>query len=351
MFFKKKITLNDKLDFLEYLSFQIKAELSFEKTLIRYIENNTRKSYVVSYCQNAINDIQNGKYPADALFDNGFISKLEYGIIKNSDSNIDLYNSLLSIININKNSIKNSNVLGRAIKSGIVTLSCIFLVIPYFKDDVASLYSSFGQMQSFTTGSNLAPVSVEIPFLIKYWWSSFIVIAIIILAYFVIKYLLNYIYINHTSTYYRLFKNKLYTDLITVLKTYFQLQNSMNISNAYITLSKTAPNVYWENIFYEINLNLKEGGKASDIFVSHKGILPLEVINCFIDADETGETKLYIEKALDYCESKDSEINETIKEWGPTIINVVIYMVVGLLVVALVKDIMQNGILDVMTRM
>lgn len=99
------------------------------------------------------------------------------------------------------------------------------------------------------------------------------------------------------------------------------------------------------------NLNLKEGGKASDIFVSQKGILPLEVINCFIDADETGETKLYIEKALDYCESKDSEINETIKEWGPTIINVVIYMVVGLLVVALVKDIMQNGILDVMTRM
>ncbi len=351
MFFSKTITVKDKLDFLEYLSFQVKSEASYEETLTRYIENGSRKDYIIEFCLNAISDIKNGKEPADALLDNGFISNLEYGIIRNADSSKDLHNSLISIININKNSLKNSNALASAIKSGLLTIMAIFLTIPFFKEDITSLYESFGQMQAASSTSSTDVVIVQIPFLIKYWWSSFIVIGIMILIYFGVKYLLNYIYINYTSYYYKVFKNKLFTDLITVLNTYYQLQNSMNISNAYIALSKTSPNIYWRNIFYEIDLNLKEGGKASDILVSQKGILPLEVINCFIDADETGETELYIKKALDYCENSDKEINEVIKEWGPAVINVLIYLLIGLLAVAFVKDTMQNGILDVLSRM
>lgn len=350
MFFKNKLSKEEKLDFLEYLAFQMKSEMSFEKSLLRYTENSVRKEHVLESCNNAIIDIKNGKNPADSLLDNGFIEKLEYGIVKNASSNKDLYVSLLSIININKNTIKNKNVLESSIRSGVLTFAGIFLLIPFFKEDIASLYSTFGQMQNLT-GDNIENKTVEIPFLVKYWWSSFVVIGLITLFYQGIKYLFKYIYESHTHIYYRFFKNRLYQDLISVLKTFYQLQNSMSISNAYIALSNSSPNIYWGSLFNEINLNLKQGGKASEILVSQKGILPLEVINCFIDADETGETKLYIEKALDYCESKDSEINETIKEWGPAIINVVIYMVVGLLVVALVKDIMQNGILDVITRM
>lgn len=351
MFFNKKITVKDKLDFLEYLSFQVKSEASFEETLTRYLGNGSRKDYVSEYCLNAISDIKNGNDPADALLDNGFISNLEYGIIKNADSSNDLHNSLISIININKNSLKNNNTLGNAVKSGLLTIMAVFLIIPFYKDDIASLYQSFGQMQAASSTSSTSVINVELPFLIKYWWSSFIVIGAMILLYFGIKYFLNFIYINYTSYYYKVFKNKLYTDLITVLNTYYQLQNSMNISNAYIALSKTSPNIYWRNIFYEIDLNLKEGGKASDILVSQKGILPLEVINCFIDADETGETELYIKKALDYCENRDKEINEVIKEWGPAVINVLIYLLVGLLAVAFVKDTMQHGILDVLSGM
>ena len=46
--------------------------------------------------------IRNGKTPADALFDNELIERLEYGIVKNGKSNKELAESLTSIININK---------------------------------------------------------------------------------------------------------------------------------------------------------------------------------------------------------------------------------------------------------
>lgn len=351
MFYKKKLTLKDKLDFLEYLSFQIKADMSFEKTLIRYTENDSRKSYIIEYCRNTINDIQNGKYPADALLENGFITKLEYGILKNSQSNEDLYSSLISIININKNSMNNSNILESSFRSGLFMLSGVFLLIPYYKDELSSLYQSFGQMQNFTTDGSTPNVVVELPFLIKYWWSAFIAIGILIAIYQGIKFFINYLYKNHANLHYKFFKNRMYIDLISILKTFYQLQNSMGISNAYIALAKSSPNEYWANLFDEINFNLKQGGKASDVFVSQKGIIPLEVINCFIDADETGETKLYLNKALDYCESRNIEINQVIKEWSPTIINTIIYFIVGLLVVGLVKDITENGVLNVMSKM
>ena len=347
--FNKKISKQEKLDFLEYFAFQMKSEMSFEDALVRYTENGIIKAHVLENCNNAILDIKNGKNPSDALLDNGFIEKLEYGIVKNSNSNKDLYIALLSIININKNNIKNKNVLESSIRSGVSTLGGIFLLIPFFKDDIASLYSTFGQMQNLS--GNVKAPSVEIPFLIKYWWSSFIVIGIIVFLYQAIKYSLNYLYKNHADIYYRFFKNRLYSDLISVLKTFQQLQNSMSISSAYIAISNSSPNVYWETLFNEINLNLKQGGKASDIFVYHKGILPLEVINCFIDAEKTGENNLYINKALEYCESKNEEVNGIIKEWSPIIINMLLFVIVGALVVAFVKDTMQNGILDVMSKM
>lgn len=63
--------------------------------------------------------------------------------------------------------------------------------------------------------------------------------------------------------------------MISVLKTFYQLQNSMSISNAYIALSNSAPNLYWGTLFNEINLNLKQGGKASEVFASQKGDHPL----------------------------------------------------------------------------
>lgn len=346
----KKLSKEEKLDFLEYLSFQIKSGMSFLKALSRYTENTNRKEHVLRYAESAISDIQMGKSPADALLENGFIEKLEYGIVKNSSSNEELYISLLSVININKNQIKNKNVLEGSIRSGVMTFAGIFLLIPLFKDDVAALYSSFGQLQGLTNSSGKAAV-IELPFLIKYWWSSFIIIGFIAVCYQSAKYLFKYLYENHSDLYYRVFRNRLYIDLISVLKTFYQLQNSMSISNAYIALSNSAPNLYWGTLFNEINLNLKQGGKASEVFASQKGIIPLEVINCFIDADETGNSKLYIDKAIDYCESKDAVINAGIKEWAPTIINFFLFMIVGALVVAFVKDTLQNGLLDVMSKM
>jgi type II secretory pathway component PulF len=124
----------------------------------------------------------------------------------------------------------------------------------------------------------------------------------------------------------------------------------MSITNAYITLSKNSPNLFWNNLFEDININIKQGGKASEIFVSNKGVLPLEVINCFIDADETGEVELYIEKAIEFCENKNQSINENIKEFGPAIINAILLLIVGLLMVAFLRDIMQKGLVDVMNR-
>lgn len=42
--FKNKLSKEEKLDFLEYLAFQMKSEMSFEKSLLRYTENSVRKS-------------------------------------------------------------------------------------------------------------------------------------------------------------------------------------------------------------------------------------------------------------------------------------------------------------------
>ena len=50
--FRKKLTKNEKLDFLEYLAFQVKSDMSFEKALVRYNSNQNRKKHVLETCNN-----------------------------------------------------------------------------------------------------------------------------------------------------------------------------------------------------------------------------------------------------------------------------------------------------------
>ena len=45
--FRKKLTKNEKLDFLEYLVFQVKSDMSFEKALVRYNSNQNRKKHIL----------------------------------------------------------------------------------------------------------------------------------------------------------------------------------------------------------------------------------------------------------------------------------------------------------------
>ena len=174
--FKRKLTKNEKLDFLEYLAFQVKSDMSFEKALVRYNSNQNRKKHILETCNNTIQDIRNGKTPADALFDNELIERLEYGIVKNGRSNKELYESLTSIININKGNINNSNELQKAVRSGVLLITFVFLLIPLFKNELIALYGTFEQMQAMTGKKN---VVIELPFLIKYWWASFVIIGLI----------------------------------------------------------------------------------------------------------------------------------------------------------------------------
>lgn len=351
MFFNlsNRLNKNEKLDFLEYLSFQIKAELSFEKILKRYIENGIRNDKINTLCLNAITDIQNGESPADALFQNSFIDKIEYSIFVNATDTESLYSSIISIINLNKNNLKNKNIIKSSVISGLLTFSAVFMIIPFFQDDLISLYATFGEMQNLAKSD--ASKNLELPFLVKYWWSSFVLIGLILSLSFGVKIFLTYLYKHHTDVYYRIFKNILYQDLVSILRTFIQLKTNMSISNTYKALSSSSPNFYWENLFESVYLNLQQGGKASEIFVSHKGVLPVEVINNFVDADETGEVQLYLTKSLEYCESKNESINRFIKEWAPTVINIILLLTIGVLIVAFMEDIMQNGLLDVMNKM
>lgn len=350
MFWNKKITQRDKLSFLEYLSIQVKKNTSYETTLVRYIENANRKPYIIELCNVAIEEIRNGKEAVDSLHEIGFIDKLEYGLIKNANSKEDLHTSLISIIAIIKSNMQSHNVLSTEIIKGVAMFVFPFILIPFFNEKIVSLYTSFADMQN-ATGDTSVKAEIQIPFLIKYWWSSFVFLSVIALSYFGIKKLLNFIYEQYSFVYYKLFKSVLYIDLISVLKTFEQLQMNMTTSNAYITLSESAPNFYWKNLFNQINLNLKQGGKASEIFVSQKGIIPLEVIECFVDADETGETELYIENALDYCSTKIESINKNIEFWAPAIIQVSMYLIVGYMAVSFMIDMSQNGVLNLLNKM
>lgn len=348
MFFNDKLSKQDKLNFLEYLSFQTKDEMSVEKILNRYIQGGHRKKIVEEKCLEAISLIKNGGDKADVLLQCGFIEKFEYGIVKNASSNEDLYLALVAVININNNNLKNSNALASEIRSCLIALALMFLFIPFMQDDLLAMYKSFGDMQSLT--GNGAPKVVEIPFLIKYWWAAFVFIGIFILIGLGIKWLLKYIYINHGATYYRFFKNKLYMDLISVLKTFYQLKKTLRSeTNAYMVLANSSPNKYWEELFEEITINQKRGEKASEIFVSQEGIIPIEVIECFVDAEDTGESDAYIDKAIRYCEAENEKMNIFIRQWAPKVMDTLLYFLAGLLLVAFFKDIMQNSILDVLS--
>lgn len=343
--FKRKLTKNEKLDFLEYLAFQIKSDMSFEKALVRYNSNQNRKKHVLETCNNTIQDIRNGKTPADALFDNELIERLEYGIVKNGRSNKELYESLTSIININKGNISNSNELQKAVRHGVLLIVFVFLLIPLFKNELTILYGTFEQMQAMTGKKD---VVVELPFLIKYWWASFVIIGLIGSLYLFIKFLITLCYKFYTKMYYAIFINVFYQDLISVLKTFYQLQGNMSVSNSYQIMLQSPLNDYWRDLFQSIVTNLKHGGKASEILYAEKNIIPEEVINCFIDAEDTGEFKTYINKALENSIAKNQDISKNIKEFAPLIINLLLFMVVGYLVTQFIKDITENGLLDVM---
>lgn len=344
--FAKKLNKDEKLDFLEYLAFQLKTDMSFEKALTRYHSNENRKKHILLICENAINDIQNGQTPADALFDNNLIEELEYGIVRNSKSNKELYKSLESIININKGNIENKNALSKAVKGGVGMISFLFLLLPFFKSDIEKLYSSFEKMQEMIGNKDAI---VEPPFLVEYWWVSFIIVGIIIGSYFFVSFLFKLIYKNYTKFYYSVFRNIFFQDLISVLKTFHQLQMNMSTSSAYQMMVDSSPNKYWEDFFQNIIDEIRSGEKATKVFIQEKDIIPMEITNAFIDAEETSEWNLYLEKATDFAIQKSEDINAQIKEWAPLAVNMAIFMVIGLLILMFIQDVLKNGLMDIMS--
>ena len=165
------------------------------------------------------------------------------------------------------------------------------------------------------------------------------------------KYLFKFIYANHGRLYYSIFKYKIYSDLMAILETLRQMQKSMSDAQSYIALAHSAPNSYWKEIFDDAVNNLKEGRKASEVFAMQRGLIPVDVIHCIMDGEDTGEMATYLLKASDYCKDRYEAIQNSIRTGVPIIFDVLLYFLIGLVVVKFTNDMNELGIMNVLTQL
>ncbi len=344
--FKKSINQQNKQDFLEYLAFQTKTGASFKKAVERYLEND-RPKHVLDACEYVVSMIDLGESPASALYEAGFISAVEFTMLQNQNSNV--YEAISLAVNMNKQASKSADVLKGSMRAGILMLLGLLLLIPIFREDIEGIYKMFAGMASLN--SSTGPAQVQLPFLVKYWWSVFIVIGVIFLISLGFKYVFKYIYANHGRVYYSIFKYKIYSDLMAILETLRQMQKSMSDTQSYIALAHSAPNSYWKELFDDVVNNLKEGRKASEVFAMQRGLIPVDVIHCVMDGEDTGEMATYLVKASDYCKNRYEAIQDSFRTGVPIFFDVLLYFLIGLVVVKFTNDMNELGIMQVLTQL
>ena len=76
----KKLKESERIDLLEYLSFQTRTGMSFRSALERYIESKRSKN-IINAVSAVIEAITLGEKPADALLEASIISSVEYTLI------------------------------------------------------------------------------------------------------------------------------------------------------------------------------------------------------------------------------------------------------------------------------
>lgn len=346
LFFTPKMTQKDKIDFLEYLSFQLKAKSSFEKATARYISGVKRKEIVKENCNFVIELIRNGNSPAVALYEGGFLNEQEYSLVLNSINSSTLDASIRLIVDLKKDTIKSSDILKRSINTGLLVFMGIMSLIPLFRDYIIQMYQMFADMASMAS-SEKQPL--QLPFIVEHWWSIYVIFGAIMLIYASIKYFLLWLYNNKGDIYYRVFKYKMYMDLITILEVLRQMTSTMSMNNAYRALSQTAPTQYWRDFFMEIDLTLKNGGKASDVFAAN-GAIPVDVVYAIVDAQETGEVDGYLKKAVEFCFEKNNNFQDNIRVGVPMFFELSLFLIIGLVVIKFMNDMNNLGIMNVIAQ-
>jgi type II secretory pathway component PulF len=343
--FKRKISQKEKQDFLEYVAYQLQMGSSFKSAVIRYIDTD-RSKIVLESCVNVINMIDDGNEPAKALFDSGFITKIEFSIISGNTGNV--HESILLAVNLNKETDKSANVIKSSIRNSLLILMGLLMLIPLFRQDIMDIYKMFNDMSNMnsTTAS-----TIRLPFLVEYWWSAFVVAFAGFILWMLIKKFINYLYLYHGALYYKIFKFKIYEDLMIILEGMKQLQKSMSDIQSYMALSNTAPNKYWEEFFVLMVEKIRMGGKASESFLKEKGIIPIEVILCFIDGEETNEKEKYLDKASLFCKEKYDVIQQQFRVGIPLFFDLLLYFLIGLVVVKFTNDMNELGIMKVLTTL
>lgn len=347
MFFSKKMSVKDKMNFLEYLAFQLKTKSSFEKAATRYTSNGIKRSEAVNEsCQQVINDIRAGNTPANALYHAGFLEENEYSLIKNSGNSDSIDSSLSLIVELKKTSLKSGDILKKSVNVGMLVFIGVLSLIPIFKDQIVSLYQMFADMASMASGKK---EELQLPFFVKHWWAMYILFAVVGVFYIGFKKTLAWLYEHEGDIYYKLFRYKIYIDLATILEILRQMTRNMSMNNAYRILSTTAPTQYWRNFFNEISEHLKHGGKASEIFSANRAI-PLDVIYSLADAEDTGEVDSYLKKARDFCVEKNNSFQDSVRVGVPMFFELLIFFLVGLIVVKFIGDMNNLGIMNVILQ-
>ncbi|MFA6395669.1 MAG: hypothetical protein WCW84_06845 [Sulfurimonas sp.] len=343
MFNRKNLTEKERVDILEYLAFQTKTGMSFKAALTRYLDSD-RVSRIVEIVETVISAIEAGIKPADALLEGKVVSEIDFTLIANAQNPSE---AIAVVVLLSKSRNKSADVLKSSIRSGLLMLGGLLMLIPFFREDIEQIYMMFATMSTMTSG--VAP-EAQIPFLVKYWWSTFVVIGLFGALYFAVAEMIKWMYRYYGNLYYRVFGYTIYRDLVFILTSLSQMGRTMSWAQAYATLSHSAPNSYWGELFGDIAENLKQGGKASGVIALQRGIIPVEVIQCFTDGEDTGEVNIYLQKAVVLCQERFDKAQEQIRASVPIFFDLLLYFLVGLVAVKFTEDMNNLGIMQVLTQ-
>lgn len=341
--FNKYMNRTEGHDFIEYLAFQIKSGSSYKKAISRYLESN-RPKHVIDSCYKIIDLIDSGMKPADALREMDVINDIEYTLLSTASNNSE---ALIIVSEQYINSKQGNDALKTSARGGFILLAGLLLLIPLFRDDIEGIYGMFAHMGSM---SGTTHAKVEIPFLVKYWWSAFVVVGGLIMVYFGFKMFFNWLYLKHGKLYYKIFPFRINADLVSIIESLRQMNKAMSTSQSYQILSQNAPNSYWRDLFDEASNQLRNGGKASDIFASTKSVLPIEVVHCIIDGEDTGESDVYLKKAAAFSHQQNVVTQGRFKTWIPIFFDILLYFLVGMVMISFTNDMNELGILNVLSQ-
>jgi type II secretory pathway component PulF len=338
-----RLSEKERIDLLEYLSFQTKTGMSYKAALARYLDGG-RVRRVVEKVEAVIEAISAGVKPADAFLEAGILSESEFTLISNTNSPSE---ALFTVVALSKAHNKSADVLKSSIRTGLFMLGGLLMLIPFFREDIEQIYMMFATMSTMASGASPDP---QIPFLVKYWWSAFVVVGAVWGIFMAASLFVRHIYRFHGAIYYRVIGYTVYKDLVTVLTSLKQMGKVMSWSQAYTAISQSAPNSYWAELFSEVSENLKQGGKASSVVAHQRGIIPVEVVHCFLDGEDTGEVDIYLQKAIELSQDKFDKAQERIRTAVPIFFDLLMFFLIGLVAVKFTQDMNELGIMQVLTQ-